>query len=128
MEPFEFVSVTIYDVATGEYMGNYSGPFAALATVISEDKSYLIDVTMDAQAEYIVDGAVTARPMLSLLVVGNTVQGIPDGAEITVSGPLSGETIHDTGDFTLTAEDAGTYTISVLAFPYQVSEVEIVNA
>ena len=117
--------VTGFDKETGAWVFHQEGAFDQ--SIYGNELAFAEgDLRNTHFYDNITANAVVPLLDMKLMPLIDGVRNVPDGAKIVVTGPLGGTVIHDTGDFTLTSEDSGTYTLTVTLFPYMQSEVEVV--
>ena len=105
-------------------------------SMIELQEGNIFQGTIDGATQYVVGGVAIPRPAVSSSISATTVpadgttaltlSGVPNGATVTVSGPLPTMTEKADGtSIVLTFAIVGTYTIAVDAFPQQDFKVTI---
>lgn len=64
---------------------------------------------------YVSDGEVTPRPTMGAYILGSTLNGVPEGATVTIEGA---EYLADGSQITLEVSLPGIYEITVSKWPY----------
>jgi hypothetical protein len=107
------VEYAIYDTATGRIKYKGSVPEFMLEAQAALGGLYVGEV--DFHTDYIVAGVKTARPVSPVTLAGTTLSNVPVPAKVRVNAMF-----YDTTDSTveLTLPALGTYSITVIAFPY----------
>ena len=119
----------VYDLSTGEVIQTIGGSAEFLALNIPSGTALYRDDDIIVDNYYFPAGIKTARPKMSLTVGKRTIaerenteiSGIPSGAEVTVMGYVA-ETCSD-GDVLFNFDDAGTYEVFIILFPYKSERV-----
>lgn len=120
----------VYLAATGEIVRAGACVYESAELQAFNDGEAVVLETADATTQYVVDGQLQDRPLLSLELskasaTANgmdeiTVSGIPMGAQAVLYGAgivRRGQV--DTGTLTITFAATGDYTLEIKAFPYQ---------
>jgi hypothetical protein len=79
----------------------------------------------DAKLDYVLDGAITRRPANTAVLDGMTLKSLPAPCVITVEG-VEHSCSDDTAE--LSFSHAGTYTVTVTAFPMLDATFEVTQA
>lgn len=102
---------------------------------LSERGQSFIEIGLNPQAFYVVDGALRPRPQLGAALATKgalkaahpiTITGVPHGARVSIDGPNGTTFIHDDpGDVVLNFVFAGTYNVYVDAPPHALSVIPL---
>jgi len=133
----------VYEDSTGLIVNYGSAPPSMIAAQAWEPGTTSIEVSQlpDPDIEYVtVDGngeaSVVPRPPMSLTIGSTTVpadsatpcgiSGIPAGSEATVRGPNGrAQTVVDDGDLQITFDLAGSYSVTLVSFPFIDETIEV---
>ncbi|MBC7198137.1 MAG: hypothetical protein H5U32_02695 [Pseudomonas balearica] len=114
---------TVYEEATGRITSyHYGGPYIQ---VVPEPGQAVVNQMCDFRFDYVLDGEVTKRPVMPLMVDQLTVTGFPAGSSVTVEDAtyeLGQET-----SVTFSFDYPGSYLVRFCCWPYLDSEVELSN-
>lgn len=125
----------IYD-GSGKIIQTGIVPDEMLELQAAPDKGrYVMEGSADASSEYVVSGAVVARPSSPVVSSAASVTAdgvdevvlwcVPAGAHIAVQGPLAMSGTADGSNVRLTFATPGNYLVGVRLFPFQDWEVAI---
>jgi hypothetical protein len=130
-----------YDPATGRphhIVTTYAPEYREWALAQPDTIEASVAAPIDAIRVVEIDGAlsVALRPPAPALTVDRvtvpadgatsvTVAGIPDGAAVTITGPVSSILTHGSGDLELAFPIPGSYAITVEAWPAKVALIGI---
>ena len=82
----------------------------------SETAQYIIGPEADSAEQYVLDGALVDRPLMSLSDVEMVITGLPTGSEVHHQG---GVAVIDDGSLEWSSDLPGVYSFMVVKFPYQ---------
>jgi hypothetical protein len=106
-------TITFYDLKTGVVLS--SGTTCEPESICPEGAGILKDVLAKPFYDRVVDGEVVHRVELPVVLSGNTLIGVPDGAQLKIDTDTY---MADGSDITLTFDHPGTYILSVSLWPY----------
>lgn len=134
-------SLIIYELSTGRIVG----------MVVGETKEFVLQhncpegcsvlaltsIDIDHARQYVVDNEIVARPTFILAqnkteIAANgvdilEVSGFPEGATLSLIGPVEDSWEADGTTQEITVNVSGTYSVVASKFPYQVQEI-VINA
>lgn len=125
---------TVYDSVTGAIKRTGTAPDSMIA-IQAQTGEAVVTGQYDAAAQYLPGGVPTARPAMTSTidvttvpadgVTPITISGAPAPCNIDVAGPASYTSSDPDGTIQLTFNLAGTYTVTLSAFPYLNQEFTI---
>ena len=116
-----------YEISTGRITHVFRCPADQVARQLVPGETYA-EGQPDQRSEYVVDGELTARPLMDLTVPGLVIYGVPAGTRFKIknsTGAYIYSGVCDDGVLELADPDPEIYTIRLDCFPYQRTTVTI---
>jgi len=127
-------NIVVFDSMSGEILrtGHVHTYMAAMQAQVGET---VIEGTANDATQYILAGVVTDKPQLALTpdkttviadgVDVSTTLSVPNPTNVVITGPANDSFQVTDGSLELTFDTAGTYTVTLSAFPYLDQTIEI---
>jgi hypothetical protein len=119
------MSFVLYREADGMIEAYVQAPVDEAEPYLSDGTAFLAGKG-DGLTDYVLNGAITPRPVMPLGQSGNTLT-VPPGTAFTVSGPASAEGVATDGVLQFQFSEPGNYTVKLSLFPYLDREVTLVG-
>lgn len=115
--PYSRVQFVVAD-ATGKISHSGDVPvFMYAAQPVPDDGGTMVVGTADLNTDYVLNGAIAARPANPTTQNGTTLSDVPAGSAITIEGETHPEPVMD-GVVELSFAESGAHTVTVACWPY----------